>query len=115
MPYVATMNIPGYLPMDDDPPVFNTAGEAWTYLAEERQRDDLAWVPDDPDDPEGPASLDNTSLELEACARHGRIGTVYGPTPGYDGEHDLGLAYSVYWSEIAGRRPPKFDYAESED
>jgi hypothetical protein len=23
----------------------------------------------------------------------------HGPTPGYDGSHDLGLAYSVTWSE----------------
>jgi hypothetical protein len=94
--YVATVNVPGYLPMDDDPPVFGTAREAWAYLADERKRDDDAWVPDNADDPDGPASLDETTLALEAAERDGmREGTIYGPTPGYDGAHDLGLAYSV--------------------
>lgn len=98
--YVALINIPGYLPMDDEPPTFESSAEAWGYLAEERQRSDDAWVPDDPSDPDGPASLDECSLTLERYERdsHG-VGTVYGPTPGYDGDHDLGLAYSVSFSD----------------
>lgn len=100
--FVATINIPGYLPMDDEPPVFETTAAAWGYLADERKRDDNAWVPDDPNDPDGPHSLDATTLQLEAFERdsHG-VGTVYGPTPGYDNDdtHDLGLAYSVDYAE----------------
>lgn len=38
--YVATINVPGYLPMDDDPPVFDSAREAWQYLVGEVDR---AW------------------------------------------------------------------------
>lgn len=38
MPYVATINTPGYLPWDDEPPVFETPREAWDYLAGERSR-----------------------------------------------------------------------------
>lgn len=94
--YVATINVPGYLPMDDEPPTFETTAAAWGYLADERKRDDAAWIPDDPEDPEGPASLDECTLTLEAYERDGHgEGTVYGNTPGYDGDHDLGLAYSV--------------------
>lgn len=98
--YVALINVPGYLGMDDEPPTFETTAEAWGYLADERKRSDDAWVPDDPEDPEGPASLDACTLELERYERDGHgEGTVYGPTPGYDGDHDLGLAYSVVVAE----------------
>jgi hypothetical protein len=100
MPYVATINVPGYLPMDDDPPVFDTAQEAWEYLASERERGE--------DDTEG-ENYSATVEELQTLAdpanwRNGVIdssanddgtGTIYANTPGYDGGHDLGLAYSV--------------------
>jgi hypothetical protein len=95
MTYVAIVNTPGYLPMDDEPPTFDTAREAWEYLAEERMRADEAWEPDDENDPDGPQSIDDTQAKLEEMARLDRAGTVYAPTPGYDGDHDLGLAYSV--------------------
>ncbi len=36
--YVATMNVPGYLPEDDDPAVFDDIPSAWAYLAGERER-----------------------------------------------------------------------------
>lgn len=90
--YVATVNVPGYLPMDDDPPVFDTAREAWAYLADERDRaiDDV-WQEGDPD-------TDDACVELLYLAETGPepgVGTVYGSTPGYEGDHDLGLAYSV--------------------
>lgn len=46
--YVATINTPDYMPWDDDPPVFDTANEAWEYLASERERaEDSADWPDD--------------------------------------------------------------------
>lgn len=96
--YVATVNVPGYLPMNDEPPVFDTAAEAWEYLAEESQRDgESAWLPDDANDPDGPASLAPWALKLEEMARRDTLGSVYGPTPGRDSDdiYDLGLAYSV--------------------
>lgn len=103
MKYLATVNIPGYLPQDDEPPTFDTAREAWEYLADERERDEL---PDDLN------HLSRTWRELYALGmlddpEHTQrwiavlgldpdgTGTIYGPTPGYDGQHDLGLAYSV--------------------
>jgi hypothetical protein len=94
--YVATVNVPGYLPMDDEPPTFDTASEAWSYLAEQlRENEDQLDLPGD--------SYSGTVLELEANSMQTMAdgtpynfrGTVYGPTPGYDGDHDLGLAYSV--------------------
>lgn len=106
--YVATINVPGYLPMDDDPPTFETPGEAWQYLRDEHA---MGW-----NDVEVPGGLDDMLPEPylsqyrdtdDALRRHVRwasdgmvcdfeaVGTVYGPTPGHRGEHDLGLAYSV--------------------
>lgn len=98
--YVATINTPGYLPMDDDPPVFDTAKEAWEYLRDERQaQEDAAAMEDD--------SIKFYTETLDDLYAHARwadsglvcdfeaVGTVVGDTPGYDGSHDLGLAYSV--------------------
>ena len=84
--YVATINVPGYLPMDDDPPVFDEIRQAWDWLADERNR---SW--NDDDDDQGP-DYDPVMGEMGGMVD---IGTVYGSTPGYDGDHDLGLAYSV--------------------
>lgn len=99
--FVAIVNIPGYLPMDDEPPVFDTAQEAWAFLADERRRGE--------DDTEG-EEYTNTVAALDYIASgehvHGNphegwptnadgTGTVYGSTPGSDSPHDLGLAYSV--------------------
>lgn len=108
MPYVATINIPGYLPQDDDPPVFDTAQEAWEYLADERERGE-----DSAAEEEGPYTETVGILRAVAVALEAHnvshlsgagitsdgIGTVYGSTPGYDGTHDLGLAYCVTLAE----------------
>lgn len=111
MPYVATINIPGYLPMDDDPPIFDTAQEAWAYLAGEREHAEMdenyaELVGVDGCNGEYACALSPT---LHALTRHAsdewlvcdfeRVGTVYGDTPGYDGEHDLGLAYAVTYTD----------------
>lgn len=93
--YLATINVPGYLPMDDDPPTFDTAREAWEYLADERRRGE-----DDTADDASPYSEAVDELDSYASASwhvcdFERVGTVYAPTPGYEGDHDLGLAYSV--------------------
>lgn len=108
MAFVATINTPGYLPWDDDPPVFDTAQEAWWHLYHERCRQELDAACDLCDDTmtHGPyGDCDDDSETGQALARRAsdgwlvcdfeRVGTVYGPTPGYRGDHDLGLAYSV--------------------
>lgn len=93
--YVATINTPGYLPMDDNPPVFDTAREAWEYLATERGYAE--------DDAPGGVDYSDTWHTLQALgtgeAEGDQPGTVYGPTPGHDGDHDLGLAYTVSVAE----------------
>lgn len=108
MGYVATVNVPGYLPMDDDPPVFDTAKEAWQYLAEERERGEENYPDWEGDNGLGEYSSTLGTLRYIASGEyeHGNLhedtptnpdgtGTVYGDTPGYDGSHDLGMAYSV--------------------
>lgn len=93
MPYTVIMNTPGYLPWDDDePPVFDTAREAWSYLAEQRRSQE--------DDSTDSDTYSDTVDTLEMRAVNGGDGTVYGSTPGYDGDHDLGVAYSV--TEVEG-------------
>jgi hypothetical protein len=94
VPYLATQNVvPGYLPQDDDPPTFVTSGDAWQYLAEERRNDE--------DNTPGMHYGETVNtLDAYASAGHGED-TVYGPTPGYDGDHDHGLAYSVTVIKVA--------------
>ena len=96
MTYVATVNVPGYLLMDDEPPTFDTTREAWQYLADERQHsEDDSTATGDP--------YSDTYNELQGLAQQGTdamwdgTGTVHGPTPGRnaDDPHDQGLAYSV--------------------
>jgi hypothetical protein len=88
--YLATINTPGYLPQDDDRHVFTDPREAWAYLISERNRslNDL--------DDMGP-NYDHTTALMSSCigGPRGDVATVYGPTPGYDGAHDLGIAYTV--------------------
>jgi hypothetical protein len=110
--FVATINTPGYMPMDDEPPTFETADEAWAYLLEERVRaeDEADYEPDDPDQFEYTDAVTYlryiAGLESGGRHEHGNphedwptnangTGTIYGSTPGYWGSHDLGLAYSV--------------------
>lgn len=91
--YVASVNTPGYLP-ESDALVFDTATEAWSYLADDRREaeDMLA---------DGEGEYTETVAELDARAaataesEHLGPGVVYGGSPGYQGKHDLGLAYVV--------------------
>lgn len=107
MRYLATINVPGYLPMDDDPPTFETPAEAWWYLYHERVRseqdapcdlcdDTMTHGPcgDCDDDSETGRALGQAARAAKSAA-HFMPDTVYGPTPGYRGDHDLGLAYCV--------------------
>jgi hypothetical protein len=92
--YIATVSTGDYLPYDG-PAYFDTAHEAWTYLAEERD-EALAALADLPPD--------LTVARLHSAARDARrrddddaqnLGTVRGTTPGYEGDHDQGATYSV--------------------
>ena len=105
--YLTKINVPGYLPEGDDHDVFDTAHEAWRSLAERRQQEE-----DDADE-NGLSDYSDTYETLVKLAdlgpRYGTwfndlglpvtnadgSGTVYGGTPGYEGDHDLGTAYSV--------------------
>lgn len=88
--YQVTINAPGYLPMSDEPHVFESMQQAWEWLRDERQKD-----LDDVDYDEPDMDKDQCLEELDGMIDHPITGVVYGCTPGYDGDHDLGLAYSV--------------------
>lgn len=109
--YVATINTPGYLP-EGDPAEFDTAREAWSYLAEERERAEDDHPDWSPEDAVGEYSETLQTLRYIASGEHEHgsphedyptnadgTGTVYGGTPGYDGSHDLGVAYRVSLAE----------------
>jgi hypothetical protein len=100
--YLAVINVPGYLPVSD-PEWSDSAQGAWGYLLGER----MAWEEAAPDDT---GEFSGTVLALQYLASEDHLpgsphedwptdgdgcGVIYGPTPGYDGYHDLGLAYSV--------------------
>jgi hypothetical protein len=98
--YVATINVPGYLPdMTEEPAYFDTAAEAWAWLESERERDESEASDD------GLIVASDCLTELRFLAESAQLhsvfapqigeGTIYGDTPGYDGSHDLGLAYCV--------------------
>ncbi len=107
--YVATVNIPGYLPMDDNPPAFANPSDAWDYLRAERERDE------DNSDCDRPECIEryeysDTWQTLLYIAIGGHIhgdpyedtptnpdgtGVVYGDTPCMHSSRDLGLAYCV--------------------
>lgn len=94
--YVAHINIPGYSPMADEPAEFETAQEAWEWLADERRMsEDSAEGVEDGDDDKDEESTTLQRLVANMRADKPICDVVYGPTPGYDGDHDLGLAYSV--------------------
>jgi len=99
--YVATINTPGYLP-EAEPAEFDTAAEAWEYLAGERRNaeDETEAVAQGYSATYNTLDMLATSLDWSTCENAGidplsETGTVYGPTPGYEGDHDLGLAYTV--------------------
>lgn len=88
--YVATVNVPGYLP-ECEPVAFDTAWKAWRYLADERKHDE------DQDDMPLVEDYSDTyhALVQLGDAVESQPGVVYAGTPGSDSPHDLGLAYSV--------------------
>jgi hypothetical protein len=92
MGYVACFNLPGCLP-ESESVVFDTAGEAWSYLADEAQMDDSAWVPDDESDPTGPKSLHARVLEMQTYARESKNLAVCAAV-NFDG-----YVWSVDWTD----------------
>lgn len=99
MPYLATINTPGYLPWDDEPPTFEASREAWGYLLDQRREAEDDAIMAGLGTGEGySATLNQIERAMEDDPDYvdwEGAGTVYGTTPGYDGDHDLGLAYSV--------------------
>lgn len=102
--YVATINTPGYLPWDDDPPVFDTAREAWDYLLDRRRElEDTAFEMDLQSD--GYSATFNTletlvggtmaAYENAGLDPIDGTGSIHADDPTYDGDHPLGLVYSV--------------------
>ena len=94
--YVATVNVSGDL-AEGDPAVFDTASEAWAYLAEERRSDEDDMIEDATEALTGGYSIVVSELKNKVTDRDGP-GTVYGFTPG-GRLHDLGLVYSVSFAE----------------
>lgn len=98
--YTATMNVPGHPPWED-PHTFDTATEAWWYLYQERCHAETATICDLCDGtmthgPSGDCDDDSeTGVALGQAARAGQVGSIHGPTPGYRGEGDPGVLYSV--------------------
>lgn len=88
--FLATVNVPGYLPMSDERHVFHDAASAWQYLVAERMRGE-----DNADDDESCEYSDTVNLMEDLAIIGCMRGAVHGATPGSDSEHDLGLTYSV--------------------
>jgi hypothetical protein len=102
--YVAIISTRGlYLPdTTEQPAEFDTVGEAWEYLAQERREaeDEAETVAEGYSATVNILQMVADSQDWSTCENAGvdplsAEGTVYGPTPGYEGDHDLGLAYSV--------------------
>lgn len=102
--YVASIYIPGYLPMADEPYVTDTPVQAWEYLWKERERGEDGAV--DADNTEYSDTWSTLRYIASGEHHHGNpyedtltnadgTGAVWGPTPGAESAHDLGLMYSV--------------------
>lgn len=87
--YRAMINVPGYLPQDDEDHLFDTIPKAWEWLYKQREED-----LDDPMNDED-ENDDQALDEMIGMIDYPSVGTVYGRTPGNFDDHDLGLAYSV--------------------
>jgi hypothetical protein len=86
MPYIAVRNFPGYLP-EEEPVVVDTPAEGWRYHADEREHAEVAWEPEDPNDPDGPQRMNAGQLAIEEMERRNVGGTIYADD----------YAYSVEW------------------
>jgi hypothetical protein len=95
--FITTTNVPGYSPTSD--PVWHqTITEAWEYHRSERYD---AFTDADVSE-ENDATINRLQMSADGqwepafgVSDHNGTGTIYGTTPGYEGDHDLGLAYTV--------------------
>lgn len=103
MVFEAMINVPGYLPQADIPALFTEPRAAWAWLLDER-RDSEDSAVEAGSDGDGYSATFNTLERLadgteaayaDAGMDPSGVGVVVGATPGYDGDHDLGLVYSV--------------------
>lgn len=101
--YLATVSMPG-----NEPASFDTAREAWWHLYHHRcdaERNAPCDLCDDTmthgpmgdcdDDSETGDALSRRASDRWMVCDFERVGTVHGPTPGYRGDNDPGLTYSV--------------------
>lgn len=101
--YLAMINTPGYMPQADEPAWSDSARGAWGYLLGERMAEEEQAADDE-------SEFSGTVLALQYLAGEDHMpgnphedwptdgdgcGSIHGPTPGYDGDHDLGQAYTV--------------------
>ncbi len=121
--FTAIVNTPGYMP-DVEQPSFPTALEAWSHLASERE-----WALTETDSVRPDETVNRLWDEALRCDEYESVGrdewglpfdgtgVVYGPTPGYTGRHDLGLAYEVVsaGSDWSDADDPYGDGSENDD
>lgn len=99
--FLALVNVPGYLGMEDELPEFDHVTDAWEYLTSCRR--------DDEDQVEEVAEGYSATVNKLEMAARGEfencdldpitgLGTIHGETPG-GRMHDLGLAYTVIVAE----------------
>lgn len=94
MGYIIGQNMPGYLPMDDEPPyVYDTADEAKRALIDEMLRD--ADFADQGGEHTLAECLSNEAEDLNLSDVSGGFSTIVCDP---DREHDLG---TCYWIDIA--------------
>lgn len=102
MSFSAIVNVPGYLPMADELSLYETPAAAWGYLADEREHSE-DYGPGDGSYSETTQLLrqfaDNPFAHVGSYLNSDGTGAIHGPTPDYDGNHDLGLVYEVALSE----------------
>jgi hypothetical protein len=97
--FTANYHVPGYMADEGAVAEFDTIAEAWAWLADDRESHENEasdGCSDDVCEPGCPwrseADLSETVAELREMSE---LGCVYGATPGYHGDHDLGIAYEV--------------------
>lgn len=88
--YAAVINTPGYMPWADEPAVFDSIREAWAYLKDEYER-----MCDGLEERDNPGDYDAVIAGFDSRWNYDETGHLYAHTPGYDGDHDLGLAFQV--------------------
>lgn len=112
--FMATVSIPGHAPMDVHTATFETPTEAWWHLYHARCDAERNAACDLCNDTmtHGPfGDCDDDSETGRELAKHARwaasglicdfeaVGTIHGPTPGFRGSNDPGLAYVVSETE----------------